>query len=212
MSAGAIAIVLLLIATAVMIKNMLEVDTSTNIINIQQETNSTEILTLGVLRRIEGSSSVIVSLASDDKGGSKSFKSSYGSSRVRNYLFINNKNGTQHWLFKDNGFLIHHISFLTHEGYEKKNETVEIILYRVIKSDSNKDNILSGRDLETIAISRADGSIYKELITGVDRYIGEKFIDKETLLMIYQKKGVGFYTKLKSHLQIQQLQIANFCL
>lgn len=196
MIAGILAIGLLLVAGFIMIKEMSRNDIPTNIINVQQETNSTEILELGHLRSIQGSSCVVVSLTSEPKGQSKSFGSSYSSSSVKNYLFINNKNNTQSWLFKDNKFLIHSMSFLPEDEYNKNDQDVEAILYRIVKDDSNNDKSLSRRDLQTIALSLPDGTKYREVIDGIDNFIGQKLIEKDILLIMYQKKGIGFFTKI----------------
>lgn len=196
MTAGVIAIVSIFFAGFMLIKNMSASDTSTSIINVQKETNSTQILKLGQLRSIKGSSCVIVSLTSAKKGNSKSFGSSYSSSSIKNYLFINNKTNTQNWLFKDNKFLIHSIVFLPEQGYSKNEKDVQAILYKIVKNDTNKDKKLSGRDLQTIALSKPDGTGYKEILHEIDSYIGQEYIDSETLLIMYQKKGQGFYSKI----------------
>jgi len=195
MIAGMLAIGLLLFSGYIMVKEMSRDNIPTNIINVQQKSNSTERLELGYLRSIKGSSCVVVSLTSE-KDSSKSYGSSSSSSPVKNYLFINNKNNTQNWLFKNNKFLIRDMTFLPQKEYDKNEKDVEIILYRIIKHDSNKDKRLIRNDLQTIALSLPDGTGYKELLNGIDNYIGQQYIDKYTLLIMYQKKGIGFFAKI----------------
>ncbi len=66
----------------------------------------------------------------------------------------------------------------------------------MIRDDSDGDLRLTDKDRHAVAISRPDGSHYQELLAQVDHLIGYKLVDSETLLILYQKLGVGYSAKI----------------
>ncbi len=127
------------------------------------------------------------------------------SSSPRNYLFIDSKRNDQHWLLNNNTFLITDTKMLLEHGNDKQEKKVRAILYQVIKEDTNKDNRLTRNDFETIAISQYDGRGYKELVEGIDTFVGHRIVDENTLLIIYQKQGIGY----SAHVRLSDFALQN---
>ena len=194
MVAGVLAIGLLIFVGYTLIKEKTGERNVTNIINIQEETDIKENWELGYMSKIQGTSSIMIPLTSD-----QSYAQSYytkSSSSIRNYLFINSKNNTQNWLFKNNKYLINATDLLPEHQYNEKKDNIKVIIYKIVKQDSNKDNRLTTDDLQTIALSMPNGAGYKEIIDDVDNFVGQSLVDKNTLLLVYQKKGIGFSAKV----------------
>ncbi|SMC95479.1 hypothetical protein SAMN02746065_11715 [Desulfocicer vacuolatum DSM 3385] len=161
-----------------------------NIVNIQEGGEIEEEWQLGYLSKIEGTPYVMIPLNSD-----QSYSQSYyskSSSSARNYLFINSQNNEKHWLFNTNKYLVVDSEFLTERDYGDEKRKIRAILYKVVKNDTDKDKRLTGKDIKAIGISMPNGKGYKEVLQDVDLFIGHQLIDKNTLLIVYQKKGVGY--------------------
>ncbi|MBT3041009.1 MAG: hypothetical protein KME37_18960, partial [Candidatus Thiodiazotropha sp. (ex Codakia orbicularis)] len=174
-----------------------------NIVNIQEGSEIKEKWHLGYMTDIQGTSYVMVPLNSD-----QSYAQSYYSksaSSARNYLFIDSKNNDQHWLFKNNEQLIADKTMLSEHGYGNEERNVRAILYQVIKKDTDKDSRLTSKDLKTISISHSNGSGYKELTQGVDIFVGQHTVDENTLLIVYQKQGVGY----SANVSLSNLALSN---
>lgn len=165
-----------------------------NIVNIQEESEIKEVWRLGYMSQIPGTPCVMVALNSDQHY-SQSYYSKSASS-ARNYLFINSKNNEQFWLFGNNNYLITDTDILSEHGHGKEERNTRAILYQVVKEDTDEDNRLTSKDFKTISISRSNGSGYKELIQGVDVFVGHRTVDENTLLVVYQKQGVGYSAKI----------------
>ncbi|WP_321530691.1 hypothetical protein [uncultured Desulfuromonas sp.] len=174
-----------------------------NIVNIQEDSELKEEWRLGYMADIQGTSYVMVPLNSDQSYAQSYYSKS--SSSARNYLFINSKNNEQHWLLKSNKYLIADMTMLSEHGYGGEERNIRAILYQVIKKDTDKDSRLTNKDLKTISISRSDGRGYKELIQGVDVFVGQRTVDENTLLIVYQKQGVGY----SANVSLSKLAISN---
>jgi len=174
-----------------------------NIVNIQEDSELKEEWRLGYMADIQGTSYVMVPLNSDQSYAQSYYSKS--SSSARNYLFINSKNNEQHWLLKNNKYLIADMAMLSEYGYRNEERNIRAILYQVIKKDTDKDGRLTNKDLKTISISRSNGSEYKELIQGVDVFVGQRTVDENTLLIVYQKQGVGY----SANVSLSELAISN---
>lgn len=174
-----------------------------NIVNIQEESEIKEEWRLGRISETQGTPYVMVPLNSD-----QSYAQSYYSkstSSARNYLFIDSKNNEQKWLFQNNKYLIADTDMLSEHGYDKEERNIRAILYQIIKQDTDKDNRLTSKDLKTISISKPNGDGYKELIEGVDVFVGHRTVDENTLLIVFQKQGVGYSAKIS----LSDLAISN---
>jgi len=161
-----------------------------NIVNIQEESEVDEDWRLGHMAEIKGSPYVMVSLNSDQRYTQSYYSKS--SLSPRNYLFINSTTNEQHWLFGHNKYLIADTAMLSEHGLARDDRNVRAILYQVVKKDTDGDRRLTSEDAKTISISRTDGRGYRELIEGVDIFVGHRTIDKKTLIVLYQKQGVAY--------------------
>ena len=62
----------------------------------------------------------------------------------------------------------------------------------IVKKDSDNDQRLTSNDIRTIGLSMPSGKGYKEILHGVDVFVGHRLQDENTLLLIYQRNGVGY--------------------
>jgi len=161
-----------------------------NIVNIQEGTEVEEKWQLGYLSKIQGTPYVMIPLNSDQSYAQSYYSKS--SSSARNYLFINSQDNEKHWLFNTNKYLVADSEFLTEHDYGAEDRKIRAILYKVVKSDTDKDKRLTSKDIKSIGISMPNGKGYKEILQGVDVFVGHRLLDENTLLIVYQKKGVGY--------------------
>ena len=76
----------------------------------------------------------------------QSYAQSYyskSSSSARNYLFINSKDNEKHWLFGTNKYLVSDVALLSEKDYDSDSSKVRVILYRIVKNDTNGDKRLT---------------------------------------------------------------------
>lgn len=106
---------------------------------------------------------------------------------VRNYIFVDTITSFNNWLLPTNKYVILNYYFVE----TTQNKEPKAIIYEIVKNDTNKDKYLSKKDTKTLAISYADGRDFRELIDGVDRYLGSKFVD-EKLTIFYEKADEGY--------------------
>ncbi|MEM7537716.1 MAG: hypothetical protein AAF639_36435, partial [Chloroflexota bacterium] len=124
---------------------------------------------------------------------------------VRNYLFIHSETNEQHWLFDTDAYLIANNVHLSEKTLLEKTlpekttmdkNDVQAILYQVIKTDTNGDQRLNYMDLQTIGVSLPNGKDYTAIVSEIDLLIGHRFIDSDTLLVLYQKDGTGYSLRI----------------
>lgn len=190
MIAGVLAIGVLAFAGYKIIKDVTRERNTRNIVNVQEGNNVKEKWQLGYMSNIQGSRYVMIPLNSDQSYAQSYYSKS--SSSARNYLFINSQNNEKHWLFKTNHYLIADTDLLSEKEYGSDEREVRAILYKIVKSDTNNDKRLTNDDLQTVGLSFPSGKGYKEILKGIDLFIGHRLIDKDTLLIVFQRKGVGF--------------------
>jgi len=157
---------------------------------VQEENNVKEKWQLGYMSNIQGSPYVMIPLNSDQSYAQSYYSKS--SSSARNYLFINSQNNEKHWLFGTNQYLITDTALLSEKEYGSDEREVQAILYKIVKSDTNSDNRLTNDDLQAVGLSLPSGKGYKEILEGIDLFIGQRLIDKDTLLIVFQREGIGF--------------------
>ena len=114
--------------------------------------------------------------------------------QVHNYLFTGYSGAKQYWLYNHNDYLIEQYQLLRNGDVT---EPVVAILYQVVTTDSNGDQLLSSTDLTTIALSHIDGSDYKELITGVEQLIDYHLLNNNTLVLSYKKSATYYNAWLR---------------
>ncbi len=190
MIAGILAIGVLVFAGYKIITDITRERNTHNIVNVQDEDDIKEKWQLGNMSDIEGSPWIMIPLNSNQSYAQSYYSKS--SSSVRNYLFINSQNNEKHWLFNTNEYLILEAELLSKNEYESNERNILAILYKVVKSDSDSDKRLTNKDLQTISISLPNGIGYKEILNGVDNFIGKKIVNEKSLLLLFQKEGIGY--------------------
>jgi len=161
---------------------------------------------------LKSPSHVILSLVSENQkvpwtptvyqvaDASMPYGSSYHRSWTKNILFINKVENNSSWLFKKNNQLIvesftfpqnNHLPFIQSKTVESK-----VILYKVINRDTNSDKKINLNDNQDLAISDTGGKRYTVLVKGIGRIISMESIDKNAMMIVYQKAGIGYSLKL----------------
>lgn len=190
MVAGILAICVLAFAGYQIISETTRDRNTRNIVNIQGESDIKEKWQLGYMSEIKGSPYVMIPLNSDQNYAQSYYSKS--SSSIRNYLFINSQTNEKHWLFNTNQYLVVDSDVLLEGDCESKENASIAILYRVVKTDTNDDKRLTNQDKLTIGMSLPDGKGYKDILDGVDVFVGHRLLDEKALLIVYQKNGTGY--------------------
>lgn len=138
--------------------------------------------------------------ASDEYSGAKGTKG--GGALVNNYVFVNQKDLTSRKLLPNNksvileerqyGEEIKKPDPKVKEDTLAKPKNVKSVLYRVVNADTNNDKAVDGKDKKTIAIADADGSNYKELVSGMERILKIHNPSKDQQVVFYQT-GSDFF-------------------
>lgn len=183
---GLLAITVLLYSLFAIARDLFRTRAATNVVNIEETPNAPTQLQMGNVTRINGSPFVYVPL----KSGQNYDQSYYEKSTLstRNILFINSETDSQYWLFNVNDYLIPQIKPLALSN----DADALAILYSIVKADTNNDQRLTHNDRKTIAISRADGTGYREVLADVDVMVGETLTSQDTVLLVYQKDQVAY--------------------
>lgn len=148
----------------------------------------------GHLLSVEGTSYVILPLETGRNRARGYSSESVGS--TRNLLFIDSAGSTRRWLFPNNDYLIiDHTPLLENTG-RAVNGRVSALLYTLAKSDSDGDGRLTRGDALSVALSRPDGSGYREILDGLGNLLGHARVDRDTLLLVYQKQDVTYSVTL----------------
>ncbi|CAG36110.1 hypothetical protein [Desulfotalea psychrophila] len=186
MVAGVLAIGISTFAGYKIITDIVRERSSSNIVNVEEKDAIKEEWQLGYLTNIEGGPYVMSPLRSEQNYAQSYYSKS--STSARNYLFINGTTNEQHWLLSSHQYLIVDFELLS----ERREKDVQAILYRVVKTDSNEDKRLTGDDTLTIGLSLPTGAGYKEILQGVNTFIGQRVITPTTLLIIFEQGGIGY--------------------
>ena len=187
--AGVLAIGVLLFAAYKLFQDVTRERTTRSIVNIEENSEIKENWRLGQFSEINDNKILMIPLHSDQSFDRAYFSKS--SNSTRNYLFINTETSQEKWLFDHTNYLIERSDKLRRGDYNSK-EPIIAILYQVVKLDSDHDNRLSSADLTTIAITKPDGSGYKELIKEVELVVDHTLLNEKELFLIYQKSGVSY--------------------
>jgi hypothetical protein len=203
MIAGLMAVLVLIITGYTIFKESTKKKEVRNIVNVTDEATVDEKWKLGYLRNVDGTPYVMVPLHTDQSYAHSYYSKS--SNSTRNYLFINSKTNDKKWLFDTNEYLIINDEFLSEKSYREDSRVIRAILYHVVKSDTNRDKKLTNEDASDVLISKPGGGGLKSILLGLDIFIGHRTLDKDTLLLVYQKKGVGY----SATLSIKNLELSN---
>jgi hypothetical protein len=164
-----------------------------NIVNVETSTKKEE-WNLGNITSINGSNYIIIPLYSNQNYSMDSYIKS--ASSIRNYLFLDTVENKKYWLFSNNDYLITQINMLPNNSYKEQPQDTKAILYYVVKSDKNNDKLLTASDSQTIAISKPDGTNYKELLDEIDFINGYKINSDSSMVVIYQRKNIAYSAKI----------------
>lgn len=150
-------------------------------------------LQLGASHEIAGSPCVMIPLHSAGKSR-KSYWSKSGT-RTRNYLFVNTQDLSRTWLFPDNSALIRDYSVLIPDKKRCEERNAVGILYKVIRSDTNRDGRLGASDKLSVYVSDPKGAELKEIVSHADHIIGHRLLDDDVLFLTYAKSGTAYVVK-----------------
>jgi hypothetical protein len=174
-----------------------------SIVNIANTADVDKKWRLGHLRNVDGTPYVMIPLYSDQSYARSYYSKS--SSSTRNYLFINSKTNDRNWLFDTNEYLIIDDYLLSEQQYGNDETQTRAILYHVVTSDTNGDKQLTNDDLSNVFVSKPSGEGLKEILSGLDIFIGHRTLDKDTVLIVYQKNGIGY----SATLSIKNLELSD---
>jgi hypothetical protein len=183
------------------------------IVDVADNQPRDEIWELGFTRLLNTETPVILIPLHTDKEAMKADKSliqypspsSYSgfairSSSIINYFFIDIANNQKRWLFKGNRQLIVQ-EYPVGGGYKddyrierprSDDEKTVSMVFEVINKDTDRNGILTLNDKATIGITTATGQSYTELVTGIDRMVGEPVRSGDHVTIVYQKQGRGY--------------------
>ncbi len=187
---GILLICVLLYAGYMIADNMFANRDVRNIVNVQTDGDLEEEWQIGYMSSIQGTPYVMIPLNSDQRYAQSYYSKS--ASSVRNYLFIDGQNNERHWLFDTNEYLVIEMDLLSVGNVQSDKDEVRAILYRIVKADTNGDERLTHEDMQSIGLSSPDGKRYKEILVGIDRFIGHRLMDEKILLLVFQRKETGF--------------------
>jgi hypothetical protein len=194
MLVGIFGLVLAIFSSIMLYKNFTRDITVKNIVNIEDKTKKKEEWKLGSITTIKGSNYIMMPLSANQNYSMDSY--SKLTSSIKNYLFLDEEGNKKDWLFPNNDYLITQTNLLPNTSYGEQVSDIKAILYYVVKSDTNKDKLLTSSDFQTIAISKPDGTKYTELLGEIDFVNGYKVNGDTSLLVIYQRKNIAYSAKI----------------
>ncbi|UCG79260.1 MAG: hypothetical protein JSV21_05400 [Nitrospirota bacterium] len=124
-----------------------------------------------------------------------SYSSGYSGGQIRNVLFFVGPEMETHWLFDNNDNLIFTISKLNRDIERGNSKITEALFFRVIKEDTDGDGNLTPEDNSTLALTRPDGTGYREIETEVISLIDSKVNDSGRELILLLQKADKVYLK-----------------
>ncbi|WP_028585029.1 hypothetical protein [Desulfogranum mediterraneum] len=195
--AGVLAILVLLFAGYHLLQDLFRSRQVGNIVNLAEEEGVEEEWTLGKIRTVVGSGHLMVPLESD-----QSYAQSYYSKSTtsyRNILFIDLQSSEKSWLLPENNWLILSSQVAPEDDYREQQRKARVIIYTIVKSDTNRDERLSSRDKLTIALSAPSGRSYTEILPSIDRLIGYALAGADGLLILYEKNKVAYSARVSLH-------------
>jgi hypothetical protein len=141
-------------------------------------------LVLDRINTINGSSVLYMNL--NERDSNFSYKSGSGEGGTRNILFFKDKEMKPSWLFETNGYLIKDMNQLKKEDYNEKLPAISLI-YEIVYKDTNDNKLLDPKDKLSIALSKLDGSEFKNVLEAVDSLIDYQVSsDGKEVALIYQ--------------------------
>jgi hypothetical protein len=113
---------------------------------------------------------------------------------VHNYIFFDMDSEQFRTLLPTNDYTVLNKSGIPYA--DSATNPVKWWLYSVIKSDTNKDKMISEKDKFALAMSDVDGQNYVELIPDIDQALGQ-FMKSDTLIFyFYKQNDKKYYAKI----------------
>ena len=163
-----------------------------NVVTVNEETIEEENLGLGNFSKIDGTGYFLAPLVSNESIHRGAY--SKASSSTRNYLFYSSAEGSSHWLFSENTYLIVDREELSKELEEGSQRSVIGHLYTVVQSDSNGDSLLTHLDEKTLYISGESGTDLTPIVEEVISLLGiHQVTDQRVFLFIHAADGDFVY-------------------
>lgn len=189
-AASVLAIAVLSIGLYSLVSDLMRPWNQTNVVDIENGGRKSEHRELGSMEAVPGSNVVILPLYTIQETGG--FSSSGPSRSTRNLLFLDPATEESFWLLPSHEFLIADRYSLTASGYRYDEDSDAIaIYYEVVKSDSNGDQTLDQEDDAVVALSRPDGTGFREILGEAqpDAILGHRVLPEEKLVVLYSKDG-----------------------
>lgn len=173
---------------------------------------------VGSLVTVQGHDVQYVELESRDHGG-KFSSGGYGS-QTRNLLFLRGNEMQATWLFEGNGQMIRTHHALAKDGINGESDCdgarngtqpVLALYYEVVRGNADDSGEFEESAPASIALSRPDGSGYRELEPGVRRVIQKQVLDDGATLSLLLQDGPRLVLKrysLRSFDKISEREIA----
>jgi len=149
------------------------------------------------------------------------YRPSYSIMPIANYLFFSPNNRQERWLFESNSQRIvslkrilndsleYSLTPSTHQGPE--NDSVELILYTVVKNDLDNYSGSNSNDKISIYSSNSDGTELQELITNIDNRPSLYQYSSDSTMATYNSNGKNYVAIIKncdgSVLSITELEL-----
>jgi hypothetical protein len=150
------------------------------------------LLNFGRVENITGADTQMMRLTTQEK--SAKFSSGDYGSETRNVLFLNGSEKVARWLFKDHKNLVL-VSAQLHEESLSKELPTKALYFEYVSEDTNKDGSLSAKDHSNIALTKANGTDFVEVLHDVSRIFSYGMLDQQHLSIVYQKGTIVRHAK-----------------
>lgn len=163
----------------------------TNVVNLNQTENISEVFSWGSTELIAGTSYVWGALQRGQSYGVGSLPGSKNTIQTVNYVFLNTSTGESRWLFESADQLIASTYVQYRRFKYEPNDSREVvsILYVVIDKDTNGDRRLTEKDVSSLMASSVDGTSSRKLIEGIEELYVVRQVADDKVLVLYLKNG-----------------------
>lgn len=186
-AAGLLTIVLLLFVLRELAGEIFGTREVYSVVNTDEETVPEEDIMIES-QRISGSKDWLLTLHSNQVYAQSYYSKS--ALAARNYGVLS-PGGQPRWLYPHHRFLFSDVRQVSESNAEEKQKT-RLLLFVIRKEDTDQDRRLTDADTGTLALSRADGSDFTELLT-----VGELVdyqLDERQLHILYRDNDNTFYS------------------
>lgn len=146
---------------------------------------------LGSFQRVAGTA-YLVAAAHSEQAYPASF-SGKEATAIRNYLFVNGEDMSSRWLVPNNDQLFLNMECILADGmmtsWGDSGKPVKWLVFQVVTSDTDGDRRLSASDRMAVAVAESNGAQYTEVLSNVDRILGESWLSGDRLLVVHSSGG-----------------------